>query len=188
MTLLISGLLLFIGVHLIPAFPKLRENIITKLKPSGYNAVFSILSLISIVLIVFGLKQAPFEALYDPPSWGRHLNMVMMLLALYLFASNSVGTSPSSAKVYTAFPLSWGVIVWSTGHLFANGDFAHVTLFSGFLIYGVISIISGKARGLKPVSTQRPPLHMEAIFVVIILIVYSALFWAHGYFTGMPLI
>ena len=188
MTLLIFGLLLFIGTHLIPAFPKLRESIISKLKPSGYNAVFSILSLISIVLIVFGLKQAPFEALYDPTSWGRHLNMVMMFLALYLFASNTSGSSPSSAKVFTAFPISWGVIVWSIGHLFANGDLAHVILFGGFLIYSVISIITGKARGLKPVTTERPPLQQEAIFVVIVVIVYAVLFWAHGYFTGMPLI
>ncbi len=188
MTLLIFGLLLFIGTHLIPAFPKLRGNCIHKLKPSGYNAVFSIFSLISIVLIVFGLKQAPFETLYDPPSWGRHLNMLMMLLALYLFASNTVGTSPSSVKVFTAFPISWGVIIWSIGHLFANGDLARVILFGSFLVYSIISIISGKARGLKPVATERPPLQQEAVFVVIVVIVYVVLFWAHGYFTGMPLI
>lgn len=188
MALLILGLLLFIGVHLIPAFPKLRENFVSKLKPSGYNAVFSVFSLISIALIVFGLKQAPFIALYDPPNWGRHLNMLLMLLALYLFASNTVGTSPSSIKVFTAFPISWGVIVWATGHLFANGDLAHVILFGGFLVYGVISIISGKARGLKPIATKRPPFQQEAVFIVIVLIVYSVLFWAHGYFTGMPLI
>ena len=188
MTLLILGLLLFIGVHLIPAFPKLRESCVSRLKPSGYNAVFSIFSLISIALIVFGLKQAPFEVLYDPPSWGRHLNMMTMFLALYLFASNTAGNSPSSVKVFTAFPLNWGIIVWATGHLFANGDLAHVVLFGGFLVYGVISIITGKARGLKPVATQRPPLQQEAVFVVIVIIVYATLFWTHKYFTGMSLV
>ena len=188
MVLLIFGLILFISIHLIPAFPKLRKNLIGKLKPSGYKAVFNSASLISIVLIVFGLKQVPFEALYDPPSWGRHLNMLMMFVAIYLFASNTKGSSPSSVKVFSAHPISWGVIVWAIGHLFANGDKAHVILFCSFLVYSVISIISGNMRGLKPVLTERPPFKLEVVFIVVIILVYSLLFWTHGYYTGMPLI
>ena len=188
MVLLIFGLILFISIHLIPAFPKLREKVIGKLKPKGYAILFNSVSLTSIVLIVLGLKQATFVPIYDPPSWGRDVNMIMMFVAIYLFASNTKGNSPSSVKVFTANPISWGVIVWSIGHLFANGDKAHVILFSSFLVYSVISIISGNMRGLKPVLTERPPFKLEVVFIVVIILVYSLLFWTHGYYTGMPLI
>lgn len=188
MVLLIFGLVLFISLHLIPAFPKLREYAISKLKTSGYKAVFNIASISSIVLIVFGLKQASFEVLYDPPRRGQHLNMLLMFAAIYLFASNTKDTSPSSVKVFTAHPIRWGVIVWSVGHLFANGDLTHVILFGSFFVYSVIIIISGNNRGLKPVLTELPPFRLEAVFLLVVAIVYSVLFWAHRYFTGMPLI
>lgn len=188
MTLLIFGLILFIGIHLIPSFPRLREGIINTLSNSAYMGIFSALSLGSIAMVVLGLKQAPFEALYNPPGWGRHLNMLLMFLALYLFASNTAGSAPSSAKVFTAFPLSWGLMLWAIGHLFANGDLAHVLLFGSFLFYAVISIIMGKARGVKPIATKRPPLAQELVFISILVFVYMGLFWAHKYFTGMPLV
>lgn len=188
MIFLIFGLAFFISVHLIPAFPSLRSAIIGKIKVSAYSTFFSLLSLISVVLIVIGLKQADFVALYNPPSWGRHLNMLLMFVALYFFASNTKGSAPSSVKLITAFPLSWALIIWATGHLLANGDLAHVVLFSSFLIYGVLSIISGRARGLKPVTTERPALMFELLFLCVIAIIYAGLFITHRYFTGMPLL
>ncbi len=188
MSLLIFGIALFMVVHLIPALPRLRTAIINRTNISAYTTFFSLFSLISIVLIVFGLKSADFVALYDPPSWGRPLNMLLMFIALYFFASNTKGSAPSSVKVFTAFPLSWALIIWASGHLFANGDLAHVILFASFLAYGIVGILSGKSRGIQPVITEHPALHLQLIFTCVILGIYVALFWGHKYFTGMPLI
>jgi uncharacterized membrane protein len=188
MKLLLSGLVLFFAIHLIPSFPGLRDNLLTRLKPAGYRLIFSLISTISIVLVVYGLKAAEFTPLYDPPSWGRHTAMLLMLPAIYLFLSNPIGPAPSSAKALTAHPLNWGVILWASGHLLANGDLAHVLLFLTFLIFSALSIASGNLRGQKPALAERPPLRTEAVFLLIVLIVYGFLVWGHGYFTGMPLI
>lgn len=157
------------------------------LKRTPYMVLFSLLSIASIVLIVFGLMEASFQPLYQPPVWGRQLVILLMLPAIYLFLSNSLLPVPSSVKAYTAHPVNWSVILWSTGHLFANGDLAHVLFFTTIWLFSAISILSGKSRGLKPMLTQRPPLVADAMLVVCAAIVYTFLIWAHPYFTGMPL-
>ncbi|MEE9337477.1 MAG: NnrU family protein [Methylococcaceae bacterium] len=187
MNLLILGLVLFLATHLVPSYPRLRKLFVARYNPTGYKAIFNILSLISIVLIIYGLKESAFQPLYDPPSWGHHLAMLLMLPAIYFFLSNSVRPTPSSAQFITAHPVNWAVILWSTSHLLANGDLAHVLLFSTFWLFSVISIVTGNSRGLKPILDRRPSLSSEAIFVVIVIIVYCTLIWSHQYFTGMSL-
>ena len=188
MDLLISGLVLFFTIHLIPSCEQFREMLVGKLKLTGYKTIFNLLSMVSMVLIVLGLKEVTFMPLYEPPSWGRHVAMLIMLPAIYMFFSNSVGPAPSSAKAITAHPLNWGVILWATAHLLANGDLAHVLVFSSFGLFSVLSIVTGNARGLKPKLERRPPIGQEAVFVIIVALVYGALVWGHAYFTGMPLI
>ena len=188
MELLLSGLGLFLASHFIPSFPKFRERLIHQLTPGGYKAIFSLLSLIAIVLIVNGLKQAPFLSLYEPPNWGRHVTMLLMLLAVYLFLSNSMGPAPSTAKFISAHPLNWGVIVWAIAHLLTNGDLAHVLLFCSMGLFAGICIVTGNRRGLQPNLQQRPAVWKEAVFMLIVAVVYIGLVWGHGYFTGMALI
>lgn len=159
-----------------------------KLNLTGYRVLFSLLSFASIVQIIYGLMEAPFLALYEPPAWGRHAAMLIMLPAVYLFLSNPIGPAPSSAKALTAHPLNLGIILWATVHLLANGDLARVLLFTTFWLFSLISIVSGNARGIKPKLERRPPLATEAVFAVIVVIVYGLLVWGHVYFTGMPLI
>jgi uncharacterized membrane protein len=186
--LLIPGLVLFLAIHLLPSFPGIREILMGKLKRLGYMALFNLLSITSIALIIFGLMEASFQPLYDPPGWGRHLAMLLMLPAVYFFLSNTLVPTPSSVKVFTAHPVNWGVILWSTGHLFANGDLAHVLFFITLWIFSMTSIVTGSSRGLKPVLAQRPPLATEAILLVSAVIVYCVVIWGHPFFTGMPLI
>lgn len=187
MNLLILGLVIFVATHLVPSFPKLRKILVQSFNPKGYKALFSILSLVSIVLIVYGLKESAFQSLYEPPTWSRHLAMLLMLPAIYFFLSNSIRPISSSAQLITAHPVNWAVIFWSTSHLIANGDLAHVMLFSTFWLFSVISILTGNLRGLKPILEKRPSLSSEAIFVLIVVLIYGVLVWAHQYFTGMPL-
>lgn len=188
MKLLISGLILFFATHLIPSSPNFREHLVKRLTLNGYKVLFSLISILGIVLIVKGLKTAPFQPLYEPPGWGRHANMLLMLPALYFFLSNSMGPAPSSAQVITAHPMNWGLILWASGHLLANGDLADVLLFGTFWLFCAISIVTGNARGLKPKLDKRPPLGAEAVFVAIVIIVYFLLIWGHSYFTGVTLI
>lgn len=188
MTLLIAGLTCFFIIHLVPSFPHFRQRVITRIAGGAYKGLFTVVSLIGLVLILYGLKTAPFEVLYDPPTWGRHANMLLMFPALYLFFSTSLGPAPSSAKVITAHPMNWGVVVWSFGHLLANGDKAHVLLFGSFLIFSIVSILTGNARGMKPALQKRPPILKETVFILLVVAIYLGLFMSHRYYAGMPLV
>lgn len=188
MELLLVGLILFICLHLIPVSPELRTRLVAKLGDGPYKGIFSVLSLVSIVAIVIGLKNAPFVALYNPPAWGRPLALLLMLPALYLFFSTSIGPAPSTAKVITAHPMSWGVIVWSAAHLLANGDLAHVMLFVSMGIYSAVSIVSGNARGIVPKLNSRPAAKSELVFIGVVVLVYIFIVFLHPYFTGMSVV
>jgi len=188
MFLLICGLALFVALHLIPGAPGFRASLRQRFSPNGYKLGFSVLSAVSLVLVVLGLRSADFIPIYDPPVWGRTAALSLMLPALYLFASNSIRVVPSSAQVFTAHPLNWGVVVWACAHLLANGDLAHVTLFATFGLFAIVSIITGRARGATPKRTTRPAFVHELLFLAVIVIVYIALVWLHPWFTGMPLI
>ncbi|TQV84735.1 NnrU family protein [Exilibacterium tricleocarpae] len=187
MSLLIFGLLIFVAIHMIPSAPGLRSSLLAKLGPIAYKVLFSLLSLAGLVMIVNGLKVAPFEPLYQPPDWGRHLAMLLMLPAVYLFISNSALPVHSFAQTVTAHPVNWSVIIWSVGHLLANGDLAHVLLFTSLGLFAVASIITGNARGLKP-RQERPSAVKEAVMIALTLVVYVGLFGGHRFFTGMPLV
>lgn len=188
MEILISGLTLFLFFHLLPSSPKAKGFLINKLGIKAYTILFNVASLLGIILIVYGYKNSSFVSLYATPAWGKSAAMVLMLPAVYLFMSNAAGSAPSSAQVKTAHPLSWGVIFWATGHLLANGDVAGILIFATFLLFSAISIATGKFRGLKPRKEKRPPLIQETGFIAIALLIYAALAWGHGYYTGVEII
>ena len=79
MTLLIIGIVVFLGVHLLPAISDLRARLVETLGENGYKALFSLLSIIGFVLIVWGFAGAPFIQIWTPPHWTRYVAMVLML-------------------------------------------------------------------------------------------------------------
>lgn len=188
MNMLMAGLAIFILIHLVPSAPAIRSAMMTKFGDGPYKGLFSLLSLLGLVLIVLGLKSAETIALYDPPTWGRPITYLLVFIALYLVLSNSTGPMPSSAKTWTAHPMSWGVALWAVGHLLSNGDQAHVILFGAMLGYSLFTIFSGNLRGQKPALDKRPSLITELLFIVAVVVIYIGLFWGHRYFTGMPLV
>ncbi|OED39896.1 hypothetical protein AB833_13525 [Chromatiales bacterium (ex Bugula neritina AB1)] len=187
MNMLVAGLTIFVLIHLIPSFPAFRGNLIARVGDGIYKGLFSLLSIISIVLLVYGLKNVEVSFFYQPVSGSRTVTFALMFVAIYLFLSNSSGPAPSSAKYWTAHPLNWGVVCWSVGHLLSNGEKAQVLLFGSFLVFSLISIFTGNLRGQKPALAKRPSIAAEGLFLLVVLAVYVGLFLGHRYITGMAL-
>lgn len=184
MSLLIVGLLAFFGAHLMPTFVSLRTTLVGRLGENAYKALYSIIALSGLVLIVLGYARVPLEMVYQPPAWGRHLNMVLMLLAVILIVAAYV---PNNIKRMTAHPMLWGTFFWATAHLLANGDRASVLLFGSFGIYALFEMWSANRRGQHP-SKDKQSVLKDITVVVLGLIVYAIVFRFHGTFFGMPLI
>ena len=67
MWIMLLGLALFLGIHLVPVFPNMRASLLQRLGANRYRGIFSIFSAIGFALIIIGylLRPEP-EQLFAP--------------------------------------------------------------------------------------------------------------------------
>jgi uncharacterized membrane protein len=184
MTLLILGIVVFLGVHLLPTFHDVRETLIGRLGENGYKALFSLLSIVGFVLLVWGFAKAPVVQVWSPPYWTRYVAMVLMLPVFVLLIAAYV---PGQIKAKVKNPFLDAISTWALAHLIANGDLASIILFGSFLAYAVFDRITLKRRPATGLVTvlETGPARNDAISVVGGLLLYVAfLVWLHPLLIG----
>ncbi len=180
MTLLIAGLIVFLGIHSVAMVaPAARDRARARLGEFGWRGAYSLISLAGFLLIVYGFaaaRQSP-TVLYTPPHWMRHVTFLLMLpvfplvLAAYL---------PGRIKTAAKHPMLAAVKFWAFGHLLANGLLADVLLFGGFLAWAILDRISMKRRAPQALRTAPPGRFNDAIAVLLGLALYAVFIgWAH---------
>lgn len=132
MTLLIIGILVLIGIHLVPVSPALRDGLIERLGLAGYRAAFSVVSTLGLILLIYGFAHAPYVGVWTPPSWTRHIAMLLMLPVFPLLLAAYL---PGEIKAKLLHPMLIAIKLWALAHLLANGDLASMILFGSFLAY-----------------------------------------------------
>lgn len=144
MTTLILGLILFLGIHLVPAVPSCRNALYDKLGEKTYKGVFSLISALGLVLIIIGYAHAPNEPrLFTPFIGAIHAAPLVMVVSFVLLASANMKTHIRRALKH---PMLIGVGLWALVHLLANGHAKATILFGAFLAYAVIDLISATQR------------------------------------------
>jgi len=156
MVMLVCGLVLFLGLHLVPTLPGLRKRLLERYGEKHYKAMFSLISAIGLALIVIGYARAPAGArLFDPFPIAIAIAPIAMALSFVLLASANMRTRIRSAVRH---PMLIGVGIWALVHLLANGTGKATVLFGAFLAYAVIDLISASSRHafkpFKPVARQ----------------------------------
>ena len=146
MTLLIAGLVIFLGIHSISIVaPQARMRFVQRLGEGGGKGVYSLISIAGFALLIYGYGQsrsAPI-VLYTPPTMLRHFALLLMLPVFpLLFAAYFPGRISRAAK----HPMLLAVKLWATAHLLANGTAGDVLLFAAFLAWAVADRISVKRR------------------------------------------
>ena len=144
MLILIIGLVLFFGPHLVPFFPAYRNSLYERLGEKRYKGGFSLIALAGLILIVVGYSRAAYMDLWAPFPWSRDLAFYLMPVSLTLLAAANMKTM---IRRYLRHPLAFGTIVFAAVHLSANGDLASALLFGSFGSYAILSVISGETRG-----------------------------------------
>ncbi|MCW2314613.1 putative membrane protein [Rhodoblastus acidophilus] len=149
MALLILGLILFIGGHLIPTFPALREGLVKRFGLNGYKGLVTLPSFAGLLLIIFGasaFRGTPEDIkLWTPPLWTRHLAFALMFVSFVLLAAANI---PSKIRDAVKHPMVASITVWALAHLIANGDLLALLLFGSFLLYSIYDRVSVMARGV----------------------------------------
>ena len=174
MILLILGLALWIAGH---AFKRVLPNLRQRLGDPG-KGVSAAIILAGVVLMVIGYRGWDADIAYDPPDWGRHLNNLLMLIAVLLFG---LGGSKSTFRGSLRHPMLLGLATWAVAHLLANGDWASVVLFGGLGLWAlaemqVINRAEPEWERPEP-GTTAGTLRLMAISAVIYLVIAGIHTW-----------
>ena len=192
MLLLVVGLLIFIGVHLAPAQPALRNDLRQRFGAGAYQIGFTVLSLIGLGLIIYGYGKVQFlpaknPQLWVPPVWTKHLLWALMLPALILLAAAYV---PSRIRTAVGHPMLIAIMIWSASHLLANGRAAAMLLFGVFLAWAIFDYLSVKKRGAQgPLGTAIGTLAGDLAAITIgSAFWFYMLKWGHAQLINVPLL
>jgi uncharacterized membrane protein len=140
MLMLAVGLILFLGLHLLPAWPEGRLGLVRRLGERRYKGAFALLSFAGLALIVGGYATAaPGARLFESSPAAIAVAPYAMTLSLILLAAANMR---GHIRRVVRHPMLLGVAIWATVHLLANGDTRGTVLFASFLGYTVLDFIS----------------------------------------------
>lgn len=189
MAILVLGIIIFLGMHLIRVVaPGFRAGIIESRGKGTWMGIYAILSLIGLCLIIYGFGQARSETgmLYDPPVFLRHIALLLMLFAFILLAAGFLPAGRIAVAV--KHPQVLSIKIWALAHLLANGETSSVLLFGSFLAWAVILRISLKRReraGERVLPVFKSGIN-DVFAVVIGLVAYVLFVWKlHEWLIGV---
>ena len=154
----IVGLVVFLGAHVFVSMRGHRAALIAKLGEGPYKGLFSLVSLIGLVLLSYGFARYRTEGvipLWYPPAWTRYIVQIAMWPASIALVAAYI---PGDIKRVLKHPLLVAVKIWAVAHLCANGDLGGIILFGAVLAWAVYDRITLKRRadaGSPPISRRR---------------------------------
>lgn len=184
MALFVAGLIVFLGVHLLPAAQPLRARLVAALGDRPYRGVFSLVSLAGFALVIvgYGMTQRGPQ-LFAPSHAAVAAAPYVVTIALVLFAAaNMRGHTRRVVK----HPMLLGLALWAGVHLAANGDLRGTILFASFLGYAAIDFVSVVQR--HAVKTFEPVPRHDAIAVIAGIVVGIVIMLVHRPLFGVSVV
>lgn len=168
MSLLIAGLLMFLGTHSIKIFaPAWRGRQIARSGDKSWRLGYTVASFLGLILIGWGfgqMREVPV-LLWAAPRWAPHATALLVLLAFILFAAS--GVPRNHIKPLVRHPMLAGVVLWAIGHLLANGRLHDLLLFGAFLGWAVVDFASCLQRDRASGVTYPEPIARKTIVCVV---------------------
>lgn len=188
MTLLILGLVLFLGVHSTRIVAEgWRGRFIAQRGANAWKGLYTVLSIAGFALILWGYGQARQQpvVLWASPTWTRHLAALLTVPAfVFLVAAYVPG---NAIKARLKHPMVLGVKVWALAHLLANNTLADLLLFGGFLVWAVFSFRAARGRDRAQGIVYAPGRAGPTLIAVAVGLAAWAFFafWAHAAWIGV---
>src|SRR4029453_387243 len=181
MSLLILGLVLFLGIHVLTTLREPRAALIGRLGEGPYKGLYSLVAAVGLVLIVWGFgryRSGGYIQVWNPPFAIFH-PIALVLLWFAVVALAATYAPPSRIKSILRHPMLVAVKAWALSHLLVNGDLGSLLLFGGLLVWAVYDRIAVKRRG----EAGAPPVtrfgRNDAIVIAIATVAYVAMIWLH---------
>ncbi|MFM2323838.1 MAG: hypothetical protein RL244_717 [Pseudomonadota bacterium] len=188
MTVLILGLILFLGPHSVRIVAEpWRTQMLQRLGEKPWKGLYSLVSLIGFALIIWGYGLARYDpvVLWQPPVAMRHIASLLTLASFILLTAAYV--PGNSIKARLRHPMILGVKLWAFAHLLANGMAADLVLFGAFLLWAVLDYRAARERDREQsISYGQGKLVPGIVAVVIGTLLWAAFaFWLHRWWIGV---
>lgn len=154
---LLAGLI-FVGAHLGISSTPLRQRLVAAVGERAYQGIFSLVALITIVLLIRTYGEAPrYDYLWLPDPRLYWVPKILMAVAFVSMIGGFMVKNPTAVGMegiledpeqrehaatgllrITRHPFQWSVVLWSASHIVANGDTVSVVFFASF---GVLSLL-----------------------------------------------
>ncbi|MGL4285032.1 MAG: NnrU family protein [Phreatobacter sp.] len=190
MSILILGLALFLGVHVVTMLRGPRAQLVQGFGEGPYKGAYSLVSAVGLGLVIYGYGAARAQGyvqIWSPPAAFGHVTALLMAVAFVSLVA--YGAPNGKIKSTLKHPMLVAVKAWSLGHLLANGDLASILLFGSFLAWAVAARISLKRRpdAVEPPSAPWGTGDVIAIVGGLAAMVVFML-WLHPIIIGVPAI
>ncbi len=184
MTILAAGLVLFLGIHLVPALPPARAALAARWGENRYKGAFALISALGLVLIVAGYALSGDRIqVFAPIPAARAIAPYAMVVSFILFAAANM---QGHLRRVIRHPMLVGLLIWSLVHLCANGDRTGTVLFGAFAAYAIVDLGSAIARGA--VKSFEPKAKHDVIAVLGGTAVALVVMTLHRLLFGAPVV
>ena len=179
MVWLVIGVLLWSYSHLMK---RITPGFRASLGDGPGKGVVSVLTFLALAAMIYGYKQADPVILWDPPLFLRHVNNLLMLIAVVLV---NLGYSRGVLRTRMRHPMLTSVKVWALAHLLVNGDLASVVLFGGLMAWAVVDVILINRMQPDWVRPAPGPVRNDVIYLAASVLVFVVIVAIHTWL-GYP--
>lgn len=150
-----AAIFFFLLSHSIPVRPPVKSALSQRLGAAGFTLAYSLLSIGALAWLIGAAARAPVVMVWDWSPWQNHVTFTAMALACAV-ATLAIGRpnplsfggaynerfDPSQPGIVGWFrhPLLVALLLWSLGHLLANGTLSHVILFGLFAVFCLVGM------------------------------------------------
>ena len=155
LAIMMLGLAVFIGAHAFVTRRGERAALIARMGEGGYKSLFSLVSIVGVVLIAWGFARYRATGWIDiwyPPLWTRHITVLLMWIASICIVA---AYSPGRIKTTLKHPMLVGTKTWAAAHLISNGDLGSIILFGSILGWAVFDRFRSSTAPIRAVRPSR---------------------------------
>lgn len=178
-----AGLGIFFGVHIIPFVKKFKFFLQTKLGENLYKGLFSLISLLGLLLIIFGYETSS-KFLYPPNETAYLYSKYLMFVSFTLLIAANM---PTHIKKISKHPMSLGIGIWAVIHLSVSPHIDSIVLFGSFLIYSMISVGISELVKDSADKTLHPKISFDVVSVSLGVLFTFLVIHFHEYLSGTSL-
>ncbi len=181
---LIAGIVLWIGVHLIPSVGQaLKQALVERIGLLTYRVLFALCILSAAGLIITGWQHSQPASIYLPAPGLRPVAIGLVILAFVL-----LGATGRASRIgrLIRYPQLAAVLLWACAHLLANGDSRSLVLFSSAACWAILMMVVISRREGPWQKRPAPSWTVELLGIALPLAGAGVVVVIHPWITGMP--